>query len=57
MHTPPGFLTGSFPAHSPLAVTGSLRRTVTAAAVARAVSVAAVAGGAWASGAAALERS
>jgi len=43
--------------HSPLAVTGSLRRTVTAAAVARAVSVAAVAGGAWASGAAALERS
>src|SRR2546427_5180875 len=50
----PGFLTGSHPAHSPLAVTGSLTRTITVDAVARAVSVAAVAAGVWASGAAAL---
>src|SRR2546426_8678584 len=54
VRTPPGFLTGSHPARSPLAVTGSLTRTITVDAVARAVSVAAVAAGVWASGAAAL---
>jgi hypothetical protein len=51
---PPGFLTGPFPAHSPLAVTGFRGRRVTVAAVVRAVSVVAVAAGVWASGAVAL---
>jgi hypothetical protein len=55
-HTP-GFLTGSGLAHNPLTVTGSLKRTVIVAVVARVVSVAGVAVGAWVSGEAALGRS
>ena len=59
IHTPPGFLTGSPPrgTQSPIAVTGSLERTVTVGAVAQGVSVAGVAAVAWASGRAVLERS
>ena len=55
----PQILTGSRSrlAHRLVAVTDSLRSTVTVAAVAPVVSLAAVAAGAWASGAAALEPS
>jgi hypothetical protein len=54
-YTHPG-ISDRFPCttHSLRAVTGSLRRTVTVAAVVRAVLVGAVAVGAWASGVAAL---
>ena len=53
LHTPPRIF-DRFLRHNPLAVTGSLWTAVTVAAVARVVSVAAVAAGEWASGAGVL---